>query len=325
LTVGKRYKYTFWAKSLTGTPSMAVLSVNASSMTVFILSTTWTQYTGYMTADDPTFQIKRNVGTSNSIYIDDVTLEEVPHISFWEFDDRANLGIDSVTTMANNLTNNGTVTQTYGVNYNEGSAAKWLDQSGNAANFTQATMTKRPAWDSIGINNVPALRFDGVDDAMAKTGDQIGTGDVTVFAVIKANGWGSGNAGRIIETDNSGGKFILSLDSPTSIIKISSDGSTFASSANSAFVLNTSYIVAITRTSSGAVNIYINGTLSGTANQSSGTPVAGTSNTYIGNNAAGNRAFDGWVGAIEKYDYIMPDAKRRRVERALAQEFNIAI
>ena len=40
--------------------------------------------------------------------------------------------------------------------------------------------------------------------------------------------------------------------------------------------------VIITRTSTGLVNFYINGILSGAANQVSGTPIAGTTNMFVG-------------------------------------------
>jgi len=45
----------------------------------------------------------------------------------------------------------------------------------------------------------------------------------------------------------------------------------------------------ITRDASGVANFYINGVLSGTANQATGTPVAATNNVIIGNNAAASR------------------------------------
>ena len=63
-------------------------------------------------------------------------------------------------------------------------------------------------------------------------------------------------------------------------------------------------MLAITRTSTGGANIYIDGVLSGTANQSSGTPVAGSTNTLIGGNAS-NYGHKGLIPSIRILNGIL--------------------
>ncbi|MBT7928633.1 hypothetical protein HN682_01765, partial [Candidatus Peregrinibacteria bacterium] len=50
-----------------------------------------------------------------------------------------------------------------------------------------------------------------------------------------------------------------------------------------------------TSTSSGVANLYINGILSGSADQSSGTPAAGITNIIIGDRDADDRTFYGLI------------------------------
>ena len=75
------------------------------------------------------------------------------------------------------------------------------------------------------------------------------------------------------------------------------DATTLAFSA-SVFQLNTWYHIVCTSTDIGIANFYIDGVLSGTANQNSGTPTAGTTNIIIGNRNAGDRTFDGRIADL---------------------------
>jgi len=147
-------------------------------------------------------------------------------------------------------------------------------------------------------------KFDGssskVDLGSAKPSDL--TGDLTVSAWIKPTGWGGADAGRIISNE----KFMLYINTANDNLQIRSDGGTTAVSVTNSIVLNTLYHVLVTRPSAGSnSNIYINGVLNGTANQNTGTPAAGTTNTFIGNNGAGDRAFDGNIADVKIFNRLL--------------------
>lgn len=237
---------------------------------------------------------------------------------WWDLDEKSGTRYDS-TANDNDLTDNGTVTQVNGVNYYEGAVRQINDLSGNSKNFTQTTQTKRPVYDTLGIGGKPAMQFDGVDDALVKTGDQIGTGNVTITTVIKPRGWGGSTVGRVFVN----GTFLILLNS-AGHIRVISDGLTYASSTNGSIALSNSYVVSTTRTSAGVTNIYINGALSGTADQSSGTPGGGT-DTYIGNQASGDRAFDGWIGPVMTFGSILGDSERNQVEKSLGATYGVTV
>lgn len=76
LTVGNRYKVTFYAKANTGTPSIKAGDSNNPTYSTN-LTTSYAQYTGYFTATSPTFWLGRNSAANASLYVDNITLESV--------------------------------------------------------------------------------------------------------------------------------------------------------------------------------------------------------------------------------------------------------
>jgi hypothetical protein len=207
------------------------------------------------------------------------------------------------------------------VNYFEGVVSKWFDQSGNAKTMLQTTQSARLMYVTNAQNSKPVLRGDGLTKCLYNANDLIGTGDVTVFAVIKPRSLGGSSTGRIID----GNKFILTIANASTAIYASSDGgSTYSNSAASSISLATAYVLVVTRTSAGVTNFYLNGSLSGTANQSSGTPAAGSA-TYIGNNAGGTRGFDGDIDEVGIVTRILSDNDIQRVTRYLGVKWGITV
>ena len=129
-----------------------------------------------------------------------------------------------------------------------------------------------------------------------------GTGDITVMARINIASFGGANAGRIIDN----GKLRFVVFSSSSRLAATSDGSaTNVYSGNNSISLNTDYHVAITRTSAGVMNFYVDGVLSGTANQASGTPEAGSATLTIGNDSGSTREFDGTMSEYKIFNKIL--------------------
>jgi len=160
-----------------------------------------------------------------------------------------------------------------------------------------------------------SLSFNGTTSYVDLGADFIGTGDITYIEVMKPLNIGEGNAGRCIDN----GKFII-YQNAANTIKLVSDSTTAASSADYALKYGSWNTVAITRTSTGVVNFRINGVANGTADQSSGNPVAGSTNVFLGNSSANIRTFNGSKKLVLifnriltaeeidniMYDYIMP-------------------
>jgi hypothetical protein len=128
--------------------------------------------------------------------------------------------------------------------------------------------------------------------------------DVTVATWVKFNTYGSGGVGgRIIDN---GSFMIYTADEENSAIRVTSDNqSTYAIGDDGDIPLNEWHHVCVTRTFGGVVNIYIDGVLSGDADQNSGIPVVGTSNVIIGNRADSERPLNGYLDKLFIFNRIL--------------------
>jgi len=134
-----------------------------------------------------------------------------------------------------------------------------------------------------------AWRFDGQTNKLAISSAIDGLiGDITISCWMYQSYWDVTYGPRIFDNGKcmlytlSGGTLGFRRDGGTSIVSGASIG------------LNGWYHVVVTSTSTGITNFYVNGVLSGTANQSAGTPVSST--TYcIGNQTANTRVFKGVI------------------------------
>jgi hypothetical protein len=163
-----------------------------------------------------------------------------------------------------------------------------------------------------------ALTFDGSDDYIDLGEDKPndGTGDITISAWINPTGFGESGAGKILDNE----QLSLITFNTNSLLRFVSDGSSIATSANDSISLGVWQHVLVTRNAAGdETNFYINGVLSGTANQDSGTPVAGTTNTFIGNNEAGSRTFDGNISKLKIFSRILGTQEIRELYYAGGQ------
>ena len=179
--------------------------------------------------------------------------------------------------------------------------------TGYMSNFTSTSSAVAPG--EIG----QALGFDGVND-LVDTGasDWINTSALTVSAWIKPRSHGEGGAGSIL--DNRKAIFGMYDGAGTNAVTFSSNaGVTTAKSANGSVPFNKWTHVIATRDASGVVNFYVNGILSGTANQSSGTPASGTVGVQIGNAIYLSRTWDGYIDDLRVYNRVLSATEARQL------------
>jgi len=167
---------------------------------------------------------------------------------------------------------------------------------------------------SVGVvrDSTYAMFFDGADSKLDCGSYDDLTGDKSFIAWIKPYGLGEGGFGRIFNNS----KLLMWIEAAGSfaILKARSDGSTVVQSASG--VISASHIwwlIILTRTASGVSNFYVNGILSGTADQAGGTPVAGTTNILIGNSNGNDRTFYGLIGNARIENGILSSAQAMQV------------
>lgn len=143
-------------------------------------------------------------------------------------------------------------------------------------------------------------------------------GDISLSAFIKPLSLGENNIGTIINNT----KFIVALDATTNRISVSSEGTTKVYSANNAITFGKWHHLSVIRKSDGKASIYINGVLSGTADQSSGTPVVG-SNIIIGNNTGQTATWDGKLSNIKLFQGIISQTELTQLYTSQKSKFNL--
>ena len=160
-----------------------------------------------------------------------------------------------------------------------------------------------------------AMNFDGVDDTVSTTSDFIGTSAGTYSAWVYARSEGDDTGYGFIVTNGGAVQFGLGLCAVKTIGFTSNNASNVACGATASIAYKTWYFVTATRDSSGTANLYVNGVLSGTANQNSGTPQAGTTNVQVGNSAFTSRTWDGYLDDVRIYNRVLSPAEIQRLYR----------
>ena len=213
--------------------------------------------------------------------------------------------------------NYGGIYGTTGITTLAGVRAAWATYP--SRNLVQATGAKRLTYKTGIINSIAVVRGDDGAKNLANAIDLISTGNITFFAVTQHSAFNAAGLNHLI--DNS--KFKVIANDTNDLWNVSSDGTTLAASANNSATVNTPRVLIITRTNLGVVNIYVNGSLSGSADQSSGTPARGLP-TYTHNIAAENRGFVGDVAEMGVYKRILTATEITALTNHLKAKYNIS-
>lgn len=187
--------------------------------------------------------------------------------------------------------------------FNEGGGTTVRDVSGAGNDGTMANMGAAN-WAVTKYGR--GLLYIDTSDSVDCSKEIIGTGDVSIVSLIRAESRGGGNNGRIIDV-GTGNATSLGMSSTNNKLYGSRNGVSFPVSANNSIPYNTwRHVVFAAGASSQTANYYINGELSGTANQATGAPdLDGASGLYIGNRSDNTRGFDGDIVYLLIYDRVL--------------------
>jgi len=172
---------------------------------------------------------------------------------------------------------------------------------GTSDRRTKVAFTYTSATVGTKIHRATSYTFNSTTSKVDAGSQIAGTGNITLLSWYNATGYGEGNAGRIVDN----GKFWVRLNSTNTKLTVTSDGATEVSGATASAPLSAETFVAVTRTSTGVVNIYLNGVLTGSANQASGTTANGSTNLIIGNNNAASATHAGTLSHVRIFSKIL--------------------
>jgi len=168
-----------------------------------------------------------------------------------------------------------------------------------AATNTNCSLVVPPA------SNLAATNFNGSTSLIDSNVILPLTGDITISFWINPQLVVNN---KILSTED----LTILLYSNNNIICIRNESSTATavSSANSSILQNTSYNIIFTSTSAGIGNIYVNGVLSGTANQSGGTPLASSTSLLIGTSYYNpNYKYNGVLNNCNIWNHILDSSQ----------------
>lgn len=179
----------------------------------------------------------------------------------------------------------------------------WVDGFGTSDRKNKTAYTFTNTTEGANIFGGRYIAFNGTTSLIDCGTQLLGTGDVTVTAWINPTNFGENSTGRIVDN----GKLIVSVWDTNDRIVWSSDGAgTNPVSAVNSILATSTHFVAVTRPTGGDnCNCYIDGVLSGTANQDSGTPATGDTNLIIGNKADATRTFNGNITNVIIFNKLL--------------------
>jgi len=212
---------------------------------------------------------------------------------------------------------------------NGGAVATWPDTSGNGFNATQSTSTRRPTYITGAINGLPVVRFSATSTnylALTRPVED----DFTIICVYRASqGIGTGTAfyqgaglvnGEVANTVND---FGLSLNVNGRLLAGTGNPDTTIASSSTSFTNGQPHIVVFRRTrSSGALTLYVDGVLQGSATggkQSLTTPTQ----LVLGAQQTLNNYLTGDIAEVKFYDTALSDADRALEETALRCKYGL--
>jgi len=154
---------------------------------------------------------------------------------------------------------------------------------------------------------VNVLDFDGINDYVNLGTDFLGTTALTIEGWFNVRTVGGAGSGRILDN---GELAFMAVTVGGNMFYFYSAIVTAAKTAVGAWVAGEWVHVAVSRTANNPAltNFYINGVLSGAANQSSGNPTNGIVNLYMGDRTTGGRAFDGWIAQFRVWNLVLAQA-----------------
>lgn len=170
------------------------------------------------------------------------------------------------------------------------------------------------------IGNINSMYFKGSVSKL-DCGNYNGlTGNITICAWIYSQTSGEGFRGRVLDNNN----LQLGNDSVGNYYFITSNNTLAILATVPNLKYATHRLFCITRDSTGVVNFYLDGILTGTANQPSGTPTtSGGSNIFIGNRTSDNRAFNGFISSVRVFSGLLSTAEISQIYTSGKRLYNL--
>ena len=210
-----------------------------------------------------------------------------------------------------------------GVTLNSGVVSQWADQSGNGFHATQNTSNLRPIIQNIPqYNNMPTIRFDGVDDVLTGvTIPNLNTENISVFVLSSGNSQTGNMAGLFTIGTIFSGFFVTRSINTTQAFRIWNNYKTLTSSANSAPTAGYVPKIVYFKKEFGVTgNLFLNGTQHSTTTDA--TFVSSFTNaSYQVGKAPSYSSLKGNIAEIIIYNRLLSTDEQQQVEEYLMNKY----
>ncbi len=261
-------------------------------------------------------------------------------VSYWNLNEPSGNALDAHG--SNDLTDTNTVTNAAGPG--EGRAvdgdpvSTWTDISSNTKAFSQATIAKRPTFQTNVLSGKPVVRFDGVDDLLVLAEKYLTSAQGTVFAVIQLTAALQNKQVVLGTGDEAAGNVAHDLrgfhktTEPNISLRLDDNVAANTLRGDTALVAGTTYIQTWSSTGA-AYGMRINGAaesltlLGGADNGNWYADVAALDNVTIGGRKRDIESdfLKGDLAELIVYDRVLTAPETARVERYLANRYGVTL
>jgi hypothetical protein len=206
-----------------------------------------------------------------------------------------------------------------GVTQSGGVVSRWSDRSPNAADAAQLTNATRPVLATLGATQLPAIRFDGVDDYLGLPPLTASfTQGVTFFAVARAVA--SPMCMSLMQLSNGSEIDDVSFDWHEGALQYEVFNE-YLIGQDDAFGVGESRLLGVTEATAGNVTLWVNGLSTGVGQFELPATVA-RNQTFIARSLYLNcPTFGGEIAEILLYARALPEDERRTVEAYLQNKW----
>lgn len=195
----------------------------------------------------------------------------------------------------------------------------WSDVSGNGNNLDQAVAANQPTWVTNLINGLPAIRFDGVNDFLAKTG-LAGDASWTVFYVVQKRSAPVAGVQTLLNTGSSTARLVTAAATdPNGYVWNNNQ----AAAAVALGGIATNVTIVVFRVTSAAVmDTWMSG--AGAVNFDPDGAITTITVRRLGGNSLGGEAADIDLAEYVEYDSALTSAQLNAVGSYLATKYGLA-
>ncbi len=210
-----------------------------------------------------------------------------------------------------------------GVTLSSGNVSVWADRSGNGNSASQTNPSNRPGFLSLGINNLPAVTFNGSSHYLAlPSGFSSFASGASIFVVVRPIAVSAG--ARIIDLGNGATSNNVSIQEPTNTgasLYVYNGSTPSSVTSSSAITLGKFQLLEAIHDGSTTATILTNALQGAQSTSMNSITNVLRANNYLGQGSAGGNYFNGEIAEILAYNRAVTSLERSGIESALMNKY----